>query len=482
MENNNRSIVAIANTKEKHRSRERVLGLVREAIDLLGGMEKFVRAGDTVLIKPNLTVYYSAEEGCTTDPQVVGALIILAKEAGAGKVIVGESSGEFFSTINCMEITGVAAVAEREGAEIVDLGSDETPTRDVQLASGETVPRPVPLLEADVVINAPKAKTHHYEPISGALKNWMGTCNQKWRFKHHGDDDSIARFVAIMAADKPRLHVVDALIAGEGDGPIANQPHWCGSILASSDPVAIDVSICRLLKQENAKISFKYAEEGERQGLGTRTNIEYVGKKIEEAAINAWSGHEGFDYLPINFLVGDDVTLAGSVGHVKSAIDSMLRRNDLNNLIWLKGTPTIMIGDAEDPQFEEHLKEGPYLVFDDSAKEKYKNDPRVRFIPGHPVLRNAMTGLIEGFGADAQLGGKLIMQYEQFQRWGQHNVQYGTPARKIVTIAKPLAVVGLAVAGIFGVAALVRRASRRGETGGEARENNSPQIAARSES
>lgn len=460
MENERRATVAIAQTNEKHRSRERVLGVVREAIDLLGGMSRFVKTGDTVLIKPNLTVFYGAEEGCTTDPQVVGALSILAKEAGAGRVIIGESSGEFFSTIECMKITGIAAVAEREGAEIVDLGSDDTPNRDRQLPNGEVVPRPVPLLEADVIINVPKAKTHHYEPISGALKNWMGTCNQAWRFRHHGNDDSIARFVAIMALDKPHLHVVDALIAGEGDGPIANQPHWCGAILASTDPVAVDVSICRLLKQEGTKISFKYAEEGERQGLGTRTNIEYVGRRIEEVAINAWSGHEDFAYLPINFLVGEGVTLAGSIGHVKSAIDSMLRRNDLNNLIWLKGTPTIMVGNVEDPNFEEHLQEGPYLVFDDSAQEKYKNDPRVKFIPGHPVLRNAMSGLIAGFGADAELGGKLIMRYEQFQRWGQHNVQYGTPARQAITIAKPLMAIGLAVAGVFGVMALGKRLLR----------------------
>lgn len=359
MGNSEKSIVAIAHTGEKHRSPERVLQVVREAIELLGGMKKFVKAGDTVLLKPNLTVYYSAEEGCTTEPLVVGALVRLAKEAGAERVIVGESSGEFFDSIHCMKITGVAAIAEKEGAETVDLGSNDTPSRDVKLASGEIVPHPVPILDADVIINVPKAKTHHYELVSGALKNWMGTCNQNWRQINHGDDDSIQRFVEIMRHRKPDLNVVDALIAGEGDGPIANQPHWCGCILASADPVAIDISIARILSQEKSKISFKYAAEAERQGLGTGTNIEYVGREIVDVKIPAWGGHEGFDYLPINFLVGTGVSLAGTIGHVKSAIDSMLRRNDLNNLIWLKGTPTMMIGNVEDSQFEEHLKEGP---------------------------------------------------------------------------------------------------------------------------
>jgi len=463
MENSEKSIVAIAHTSEKHRSQERVLRVVREAIDLLGGMKKFVKAGDTVLLKPNLIVFYSAEEGCTTDPLVVGALVRLAKEAGAVRVIVGESSGEFFDSIQCMKITGVAAVAEREGAETIDLGSDDTPSRDVKLASGEIVPRPVPLLEADVIFNVPKAKTHHYEPISGALKNWMGTCNQNWRQIHHGDDDSIQRFVEIMRHRKPDLNVVDALIAGEGDGPIANQPHWCGCILASTDPVAIDISMARLLSQEKSKISFKYAAEAERQGLGTRTNIEYIGRQIDEVKIPAWGGHEGFDYLPINFLVGTGVSLAGTIGHVKSAIDSMLRRNDLNNLIWLKGTPTIMVGNVEDSQFEEHLKEGPYLVFDDAAQERYKNDSRVHFIKGHPVLRDAMNGLLKGLGADANVGGQAIMAYERLQRWGQHNLEYGTRARQILTVAKPLVVAGIAVAGVFALGKLIEKIAGKSE-------------------
>ncbi len=463
MEDLEKSIVAIAHTSEKHRSSERVLEVVREAIDFLGGMKRFVKAGDTVLLKPNLTVFYSAEEGCTTDPLVVGALIRLAKEAGAKRVIVGESSGEFFDSLQCMAITGVAAVAEREGAETVDLGSDSTPSRNVELPSGEIVPRTAPILDADVIINVPKAKTHHYEPVSGALKNWMGTCNQNWRQIHHGDDDSIKRFVEIMANRKPDLNVVDALIADEGDGPIANQPHWYGCILASVDPVAIDVSIARLLSQEKTKISFKYAAEAERQGLGTQTNIEYVGRQIDEVKIPAWGGHAGFDYLPINFLVGVGVSLAGTIGHVKSAIDSMLRRNDLNNLIWLKGTPTIMLGNAEDSQFEEHLKEGPYLVFDDAARSEYKNDPRVHFIGGHPVLRDAMTGLLKGLGADGYVGGNAIMAYEQLQRWGQHNFEYGTPTRKVLTIAKPLVVAGRVIAGVAALGKLIGNIAKKSE-------------------
>jgi uncharacterized protein (DUF362 family) len=448
--------VAIAHTSERHRSPERVLSLVREALDHLGGMSRFVQPGQTVLIKPNLTVYYSAEEGCTTDPLVIGALIVLAREAGAARVQVAESSGELLSSIECMRVTGVAAMAERHGAELVDLGSDDVPNRTVPIPQGqvlESVPLPVPLLDADVIIDVPKAKNHHIEPITGALKNWVGVVNQKWRLHHHGDEEHIPRFMDIMTVTRPTLCVVDALIAGEGDGPIANLPRWCGCILASTDPVATDVTIARLLGRDWTKLGF--AQAAEQRGLGVREPIEYLGVPLEEVAFRAWPGHEGFDYLPINFLVGSGVTLAGTVGHVKSVVDSMHRRGELNQVIWLKGTPTIMVGEADDPHFEEHLREGPYIVFDDSAKPEYKNDPRVHFVPGHPVLRTAMPELLKGLGVNVPA--QIAQRWQQFERRGMHELQYGSRTRQLRAVGRPLILAGLAAAGAFAIRALTRR-------------------------
>lgn len=459
MNNQDGAVVAIAHTKEKHRSQERVLALVEAALLEIGGISAFVQPGYTVLIKPNQTVFYSAEEGCTTDPLVVGALIRLSKKAGAKRVIVGESSGGFFSSIECMRVTGVAAVAKKEGAQLVDLGSKNVPNREIEIPNGriiKKVPLPAPLLDADVIISAPKAKNHHIEPISGALKNWVGAVNRQWRQYNHGDEEMFGRFMDIMMVCKPTVCVVDALIAGEGDGPIANLPHWCGCILASTDPVATDVSICKLLGHDWRKLTF--AKEAEERGLGVREPIQYVGVPIEQVAIKAWPGHRGFDYLPVNFLVGKGVTLPGTIGHVKSALDSMLRRNQLNQVIWLKGTPTIMIGEIEDPNFEEHLKEGPYVVFDDAAKPKYKNDPRVTFIPGHPVLREAMPGLMKGMGV--KIPGKMMMKAEEIERGFMHNTKLGSTTRKLVTVGTPLAALGLGVAAVFGARALAK--SRRG--------------------
>jgi uncharacterized protein (DUF362 family) len=447
--------VAIAHTNERHRSPERVLALVRKAIDHLGGISRFVRPGQTVLIKPNQTVYYSAEEGCTTDPLVVGALIQLAREAGAARVQVAESSGELLSSIECMRVTGMAAVAERHGAELIDLGSEQVANRTVPVPDGRvlrSVPLPEPLLDADVIIDVPKAKNHHIEPITGALKNWVGVVNQKWRMHHHGDEEHIPRFMDIMTVSRPSLCVVDALIAGEGDGPIANLPRWCGCILASPDPVATDVTIARLLGRDWTRLEF--AKAAEDRGLGVREPIEYVGVPLEEVAFQAWPGHEDFEYLPINMLVGSGVTLAGTTGHVKSVLDSMLRRGELNQVIWLRGTPTIMIGEVDDPNFEEHLREGPYVVFDDSAKPRYKNDPRVHFVPGHPVLRTAMPELLKGLGV--KLPAELAQRWQQFERRGMHELQYGSGSRRIRAAGRPVLLACL----VLGGALLARRLAR----------------------
>src|SRR6185503_13586486 len=140
-----RARVGVAHAPSRHRTRDRVLEVVRSAVNLVGGMREHVRPGDRVLVKPNVSVPYAADEGCTTDPLVVGAVVALAREAGAGHVLVGESARGRRSAIDCMHATGVARAALREGAELLDLGSDAVPQRLVPIHGGcvlEEVPLP----------------------------------------------------------------------------------------------------------------------------------------------------------------------------------------------------------------------------------------------------------------------------------------------------------------------------------------------------
>src|SRR5437588_12545754 len=123
-----------------------------------------------------------------------------------------------------------------------------------------------------------------------------------------------------------------------------------------------------------------------------------------------------------------------------------------------------MIGEVDDPNFEEHVREGPYVVFDDSAKPKYKNDPRVYFVPGHPVLRTAMPELMKGLGV--ALPGKAVMKWEEFERSAIHGLTYGSSRRKVRTLLKPFAAAGLTVAGIALAGALLKNLAASGHKNG----------------
>jgi hypothetical protein len=92
-------------------------------------------------------------------------------------------------------------------------------------------------------------------------------------------------------------------------------------------------------------------------------------------------------------------------------------------------------------------------VFDDCAKPKYKDDPRVYFVPGHPVLRDAMPALMSGLGVSA--AGKAVMKLEEFERRTVHTLQYGSRRRRFATVAKPLLAASLALAGIVVLKTLI---------------------------
>ena len=99
--------------------------------------------------------------------------------------------------------------------------------------------------------------------------------------------------------------------------------------------------------------------------------------------------------------MGEGVTLAGTLGHFKGFADFWQTLHSWDAVVAVRGKPTIMIGRAEDPDFEQHLDEGPYVVIDDVAADKYKHDPRVTFIPGSPIGNEMMPLLMQALGVES---------------------------------------------------------------------------------
>jgi uncharacterized protein (DUF362 family) len=397
-----RATVGIARTTSEDLNAAGVHDLVREALAHVGGMSRYIRQGQIVLIKPNQTIWRLAADGATTDPRVVSALVRLALEAGAGRVQVGECSSCGQVTREIMSITGMEHAAREAGA--VPVYFDEVEQIEVEIPHGKLIryiPVPRPLLEADVVIACPKLKTHFLDPVTGAIKLWVGAARQDTMHRLHRDrvEETVADLLTVT---RPDLAVMDAIVAGEGNGPVAVRGRFVGCILASDDPVALDVVAGDLAGFDGAAMRFPGAAASRGIGICERDRIDVLGVMLSEARValapeqmDGWT-----ESYPIRLLVGEGVTLQGTLGHFKGFADLWQADHVWDAVVASRGRPTFLIGRAEDPGFEEHLREGKYFVLDDVALDAYKRDPRVTFIPGSPIGNEMMPAIMEALGVD----------------------------------------------------------------------------------
>ncbi len=394
--------VSIARTVDRHIDARGVERLLRDALEPLGGARALIQPGVVVLIKPNQTLWRTSADGVTTDPRLIAALVRLARECGAHRVLVGECSSCGQVTREIMRITGVAAAVRDAGGELVYF--DEAEQVEIDVPGGKLLQRiavPRPLLDADVVIACPKLKTHFLDPITGALKLWVGAVRQDTMHRLHRDavEETVAELLTVT---RPDFCVMDAIVAGEGDGPVANRGRFVGCILASTDPVALDTVAGDLAGFDGASMRFPRAAAARGVGVCDRSRIELVGANLAEArvALVPTQMQDWHERYAVRLIVGEGVTLAGTLGHFKGFADFWHKDHIWQLIVALRGKPTFMIGRAVDPDFERHLKQGPYFVLDDVALEHYKHDPRVTFVPGSPIGNEMMPVIMAALGVD----------------------------------------------------------------------------------
>ena len=230
---------------------------VRRAVDLLGGMAQFVGRGQRVLVKPNLIGSYSPDKAATTHPAVVEAVVRLVQEVG-GIPIVGDSpgSGELaaYKDLSVVHrITGMAEVARRTGARLVDFSQGGVATIDLngRVLRSVTVARAV--LDADVIISVPKLKTHAFTYFTGAIKNIFGIVPGLGKAECHRLAPSPEEFgnllidLHLLLGDKLKLVVMDGIVGMEGRGPTHGQPQAGNFILAGRDSLHVDLVACNLV-------------------------------------------------------------------------------------------------------------------------------------------------------------------------------------------------------------------------------------------
>jgi uncharacterized protein (DUF362 family)/Pyruvate/2-oxoacid:ferredoxin oxidoreductase delta subunit len=229
-----------------------VLASVKRAVDALGGIGSFVRAGQKVLLKPNLLWAAEPPRAVNTHPAIVEAVIRLVKQA-EGLPRIGDSPG-LASAAHVAQKAGIAEVADQHNVPLVPFDEPVTvPPADGQLFRQIEIARAV--VEADVLISLPKVKTHGQMLLTLAVKNLFGCVvgrrKAQWHLRVGRDHELFARLlVEVCRASRPAIHIADAVVAMEGNGPSGGEPVELGFVAASADPVALDSVVGRILGVE----------------------------------------------------------------------------------------------------------------------------------------------------------------------------------------------------------------------------------------
>ncbi len=224
-----------------------VPALVQRALELIGGLERLQLAGTEVLLKPN--VVGGEAPPITTDPRVVQALGTLVRVHKPASLAVGEMSAVLaLPTRPHLEHTGMAQAARAVAANV--LAFDEGEWVEVHPPHAEytkTVYVAKAAYEAARLISVPVIKTHRHAGFSCALKNTVGCVhgkNKPWMYGS-GWEAAVAE---LNTAVRPHLYVVDGLQSLVQGGPWAGEAAPTQVILASGDPIAIDVVALGLIK------------------------------------------------------------------------------------------------------------------------------------------------------------------------------------------------------------------------------------------
>ncbi len=236
-------------------------GEVGGALERAMSLIKYDRSktkGKTVLLKVNCLMAAPPERHVTTHPSIVSALCQWFLKNGAKTVQIGESSGVggHGRTTSALKQCGMAQVAEKLGAELVDFDRRKIVTIEkpyMKLGIAE------PALKADLLVSVPKLKTHTFTKYTGAVKNVFGCLPGDAKANVHRVAGGEPRFsemlVDIYSLVKPRLAVMDAVWGMEGNGPTSGPPRKIGAILASENPVELDLAAAWMVGFEPMEIN-----------------------------------------------------------------------------------------------------------------------------------------------------------------------------------------------------------------------------------
>ena len=230
-----------------------------------------VGPGKKVLLKPNLLAKHGPDKAVTTHPEVLRAVIRAVKRRGADDLLVADSPGGPYTPALVKSIykaSGLAAVCQEEQVPLYTAcESAAAPAAGGAAAKEFTLLRPV--LEADVLIDLPKLKTHMMTGLSAATKNLFGCIpglqKAEWHMRLPEKERFGEMLVDLLETVKPAFAVLDAVVAHEGDGPSGGTPRPVGFVAAAGDLLQMDLALCAMVGLQPAQVP--YLSAAMRRGL-----------------------------------------------------------------------------------------------------------------------------------------------------------------------------------------------------------------------
>jgi len=249
-------------------------GLI-EAVNLVGGIEKFIGRSDNVMLKPNL----NGTEGLT-NIEVVESLIQILFEYGAKGIVIAESTfGNAQITDMCFEKSGYSQLAKKYGIELINLNKSqvvETAVKKPLVTSNLKIAKEV--FDVDKIINLPVMKVHYATGITLAMKNLKGLLvgNEKKHFHEIGLDKAI---VDLNNTIKPALNIADCTACMERMGPRGGDIVNLNLLMASQNCAEMDYIGCLIMQHTPDEVKhLKYYIEGNNVDV---KNISVVGESVE---------------------------------------------------------------------------------------------------------------------------------------------------------------------------------------------------------
>ena len=263
-----------------------------ELVEMMGGVDQFVRPGQRIALKPNLLLAAEQEKAATTHSSVLAATGKIFGKIAAS-IILAESPGSGYAydkktLVKTYQVCGMQDAAETAGIELNYDTSFET----VSFPGGKLVKRfeiITPILRCDSYFNLCKLKTHGLMIMTGGIKNIFGVIPGRSKPGYHSTMTTRELFAGMLldlaALVPPKLTIMDAVIGMEGDGPFNGTPRHIGLLIASTDPLSLDIVVSEMMgipKEKNPLLVEAKKRNMHPSGI---EDVEVIGVPLEQLYI-----------------------------------------------------------------------------------------------------------------------------------------------------------------------------------------------------